>query len=99
MQESVDCVKSELTTLSESLDDRIADLVQENKDLRLNCSQAEDKINKLTDRIVSLEGHMRRDNLKFLNIKVHDTKGEDCESLILALCKDMGINLDSRAII
>ena len=99
LQESIDCVKSELTTLSESLDDRIADLVQENNELRLNCSQAEVKINKLTDRIVSLEGHMRRDNLKFLNIKVNDTQGEDCESLILALCKDMGITLDSRAII
>ena len=67
--------------------------------MRLNCSQAEDKVNKITDPMVSLGGHIHRDNIKFLNIKAHDTKGEDCESLKLALCKDMGINLDSRAII
>ena len=100
LHKSLDNVRQELTSVTDLLDTKINDLVLENRTLKRNQAQSETQISKLTYRIVSLETHMRRDNLKFLNVKYPDRNvREDCETNVLALCKDMHIELDSRDIV
>ena len=100
MHKLLDNVRQELTSVTDLLDTKMNDLVLENRTLKRNQAQSETQISKLTDCIVSLETHMRRDNLKFLNVKNPDPYvREDCEAIVLALCKDMHIKLDSRDIV
>ena len=57
-------------------------------------------IDSLRDRIVSLENHMRRDNLKFLNINLPDyDAAENCEDKIIRLCSDLGIQIENNDIV
>ena len=60
----------------------------------------EERICQLEERLISLEGRSRRNNLKFLNVKntTHQGATENCESLIIQLCKDNGIELNPRSI-
>ena len=57
-------------------------------------------IDSLRDRIVSLESHMRRDNLKVLNINLPDhNAAENCEDKIIRLCSNLGIQIENNDII
>ena len=57
-------------------------------------------IDSLRDRIVSLESHMRRGNLKVLNINLPDhNAAENCEDKIIRLCSNLGIQIENNDII
>ena len=99
LQSTVESFQQEMKRTTDSLHNRICALEQDNTNLKADQAVAQVKITTLTERVISLESHMRRDNLKFLNIKTSSSDNEDCEALVLALCRDMGINLDDRAII
>ena len=62
--------------------------------------KADDEISTLTDRIISLEGHMKRDNLKLLNVRQQNMGGqnENYENLVISLFNDLNIDLDERSI-
>ena len=97
---SVATIKQDITELTADLQGKIDDLALENNRLKRNQCQSDLKINTLTDRIVSLESQMRRDNLKFLNIKTQNVDEQmNCEEIILALCRDMNILLESKDIV
>ena len=99
VQESINSVKDHLMSVVEVLEGKVNSLESENAKLKANQASSDIKINLLTERIISLEGHMRRNNLKFLNIKLPTDHGtENCETTVLTLCQDMGIVFEGRAI-
>ena len=92
-------IGGELVTKKIKLGQKVNSLESENAKLKANQASSDIKINLLTERIISLEGHMRRNNLKFLNIKLPTDHGtENCETTVLTLCQDMGIVFEGRAI-
>ena len=101
IKSSVDTMKQDISNLTKDLQDKINKLESENTQLKNYQCQSDAKLSELTERVVSMECHMRRDNLKFLNIKTQNPGGkkEDCEELILHLCRDMKVPLDSKAIV
>ena len=96
---SIDTIKQEFSEVTAALELKVSDLISENSRLKDEQCQSASKIARLTDRVVSLESHMRRDNLKFLNIKFQTGQRENCEEKILALCHDMNIPLESKDIV
>ena len=73
----------------------------ENSTLRAKQSENQGKIDELTDRVISLEGYMRRDNLKFINIILQSPNiaQENCEDIIHSLCKDLDVPLSENSIV
>ena len=69
--------------------------------MRTQQNSTEKRVNDVLDRLIKLEGHSRRNNLKFLNIDIREERDaiEDCESLIIRLCQEKGITLDNRDIV
>ena len=66
--------------------ERLKILEKENANLKSSQLEQSGTINALTDRIISLENHVRRDNLKFLNIDLPDSNtAVNCEKIILGL--------------
>ena len=93
-------IKQDFGEVTTSLEVKISNLISENLQLKENQCQSETKISRLTDRIISLESHLRRDNLKFLNIKTqNEGQNDDCESIVLSLCNDMNILMESKDIV
>ena len=60
----------------------------------------EEQIYQLEERLITLEGRSRRNNLQFLNVKntPQQGAGENYESLIIQLCRENGIELNPRSI-
>ena len=99
VQESINFVKDHLMSVVEVLEGKDNSLESENTKLKANQASSDIKINKLTERIISLEGNTRRNNMKFLNIKLPTHHGtENCKSTVLTLCQDIGIVFEGRAI-
>ena len=98
---SLDSMTEQLEAVKELVNDKAMSLETENQILQLKQKRVEDDISKLTERIISLEGHMRRDNLKLLNVRQQTKEGqfENCEDLVVSLCRDLHIDLDQRSIV
>ena len=94
MSAKLDIVQQDLLT-------KINKLELEYKNLRTQQTTTEKRVSDVLDRVIKLEGHPRRNNLKFLNIDLLEDGDaiEDCESLIIRLCHGKGIILDSRDIV
>ena len=83
LNSKVDSLEKKCDQLSEKLDIAVA-----------RCEQLEEKV-------VTLESFSRKNNLKFLGIKTADSNRparEDCESIILGLCDQLGLSIGPREI-
>ena len=71
----------------------------ENHKLKAKQNENQGKIDALTDRIISLEGYTRRDDLKFLNVKLQSPNNDqvNCEDIIHSLCKDLDVSLSENS--
>ena len=98
---SIDSVNQKLESVRELVNEKTVSIESEIYKLKLKQEKAEDEISTLTDRIISLEGHMRRDNLKLLNVRQQNSGGqsENCENLVISLFNDLNIDLDERSIV
>ena len=98
---SVEAVSGKLDIVQQDLLTKINKLELEYKNLRMQQTTREKRVSDILDRLIKLEGHSRRNNLKFLNIDLLEDGDaiEDCESLIIRLCHGKGIILDSRDIV
>ena len=98
-KELLESVSKQLASIKDTCFERLNALQKENADLKSTQMEQPDSINTLTDRIISLESHMRRDNLKFLNIDLPDhNTAENCEEIILGLCSDLGVQIENKDI-
>ena len=101
LKQSLDEVRQQLTSITSRFEERINNVESENNRLRAKLKEDHSRISALTDRVISLEGHSRRDNLKFLNVRVQnsDHAQENCEAIVHQLCKDLGVTLDDQSIV
>ena len=93
-------MSKQLASIKDTCFERLNALQKENADLKSTQMEQSDTILlTLTDRIISLESHMSRDNLKFLNIDLPDhNTAENCEEIILRLCNDLGVQIENKDI-
>ena len=101
MTTSIDGLSQQLESVKQLVNEKTKLVKDENETLKLKQKQSADEISKLTDRVISLEGQMRRDNLKLLNVKRQASVGEweNCEDLVISLFSDLDIDLDERSIV
>ena len=99
-KELLESVNKQINCIKESCFARLSALQKENESLKTIQLEQSTTIDSLRDRIVSLESHMRRDNLKFFNINLPDhNAAENCEDKIIRLCSDLGIQIENNDIV
>ena len=109
LRADMDQVKESLDFTSEKLDvlsqfaSKIDDLKKKNDDLSEKLKKSETRCQSLEEKVIALESASRRNNLKFLNVQKKisantESLHEDCESTILEICAQYGINITSSDI-
>ena len=109
LRADMDQVKESLDFTSEKLDvlsqfaSKIDDLKETNDDLSEKLKKSETRCQSLEEKVIALESASRRNNPKFLNVKKRTSTNseflrEDCESTILEIYAQYGINIASSDI-
>ena len=101
-KESLDFTSEKLHVLSQFAS-KIDDLKKKNDDLSEKLKKSETRCQSLEEKVIALESASRRNNLKFLNVQKKisantESLHEDCESTILEICAQYGINIASSDI-
>ena len=80
-----------------NLTSKVDELSGQNNLLSEKLQIAEARCQLLEDKVIALESASRRNNLKFLNVKMQqsdsESSHENCESTILEICANHGINI------
>ena len=98
---SIKDLSERLDTVKKTFTARIENQELELQQYKLKQTRDEKRIDKLTDKLISLESYSRRNNLKFLNLDLPTGSDpiDDYEQIVIRLCANQGLTLTDRDII